>query len=74
VYDQPRPQDAPHVTGLVTPELLAHELPADRDVDLYFLGPKPFMQAVYRDGLALGVAANRMRYEFFGPLEDLQAA
>ena len=74
VYDQPRPQDQPHATGQLTPELLAQELPADRDVDLYFLGPKPFMQAVYRNGLALGVAANRMRYEFFGPLEDLQAA
>jgi nitric oxide dioxygenase len=74
VYDQPRPEDAPHLTGFVTPELLARELPADRDVDLYFLGPKPFMQAVYRNGLALGVAANRMRFEFFGPLEDLQAA
>jgi nitric oxide dioxygenase len=74
VYDQPRPEDNPHATGRVTPELLAQQLPADRDVDLYFLGPKPFMQAVYRDGLALGVAANRLRYEFFGPLEDLEAA
>ena len=74
VYDQPRPEDRPHATGVVTQQLLAQELPADRDVDLYFLGPKPFMQAVYRDGLALGVAANRMRYEFFGPLEELQAA
>jgi nitric oxide dioxygenase len=74
VYDQPLPDDEPHATGLVTPELLARALPADRDVDLYFLGPKPFMQAVYRNGLALGVAANRLRYEFFGPLEDLQAA
>jgi nitric oxide dioxygenase len=74
VYDQPRPEDAPHATGMLTPELLARHLPADRDVDLYFLGPKPFMQAVYRNGLALGVAANRLKYEFFGPLEDLHAA
>ena len=74
VYDQPRPEDQPHATGFVTPQLLAEQLPADRDVDLYFLGPKAFMQAVYRNGLALGVAANRLRYEFFGPLEELKAA
>jgi nitric oxide dioxygenase len=74
VYDQPRPQDRPHATGLVTPELLARELPSDRDVDLYLLGPKPFMQAVYQSGLALGVAQDRLRYEFFGPLEQLHAA
>jgi len=74
VYDQPRSQDTPHATGMVTAELLQEQLPADRDVDLYFLGPKPFMQAVYRNGLALGVAQERLRYEFFGPLEELRAA
>jgi nitric oxide dioxygenase len=74
VYDQPRPEDQPHATGLLTQELLARQLPADRNVDFYFLGPKPFMQAVYRSGLALGVARERLRYEFFGPLEELQAA
>jgi nitric oxide dioxygenase len=74
VYDQPRSQDRPHATGLVTQDLLARELPADRDADVYFLGPKPFMQAVYRSGLALGVAPERLRFEFFGPLEELRAA
>jgi nitric oxide dioxygenase len=54
--------------------LLAELLPADRDVDLYFLGPKPFMQAVHAAGLAAGVAPERLRWEFFGPLESLQAA
>lgn len=74
VYDQPRPEDRPHATGLVTKELLSEELPSDRDVDLYFLGPKPFMQAVFAHGLALGVPEPQLRYEFFGPLEALQAA
>ncbi|MGZ5848791.1 MAG: NO-inducible flavohemoprotein, partial [Ramlibacter sp.] len=74
VYDQPRDDDTPHETGLLTRDLLAQELPANRDVDLYFLGPKPFMQAVYRIGLALGIARDRLRYEFFGPLEELRAA
>ena len=74
VYDEPRAGDAPHATGRITKELLAQHLPGDRDVDLYFLGPKPFMQSVYANGLALGVPQTRLRYEFFGPLETLQAA
>jgi len=74
VYDTPRPGDDPHAVGFVTRELLANRLPADRDVDLYLLGPKAFMRAVYADGRALGIAPERLRFEFFGPLEDLQAA
>ena len=74
VYDTPRQQDRPHAVGLVTQELLARQLPADRDVDLYFLGPKPFMQSVYASALTLGIPANQVRYEFFGPLQELQAA
>lgn len=74
VYDEPRPGDAPHATGRVTQALLARALPADRDVDLYFLGPKPFMRSVHADGLALGVPAQQLRWEFFGPLEALQQA
>ncbi|MDH6590482.1 nitric oxide dioxygenase [Variovorax sp. TBS-050B] len=72
VYDAPRAADRPHATGFVTRELLAEALPADRDVDLYFLGPKPFMKAVYAHGLALGVPKQQLRYEFFGPLEALE--
>ncbi len=74
VYDEPRPGDRPHVVGRVTPQLLAGLLPADRDVDFYFLGPKPFMQSVYAAALDLGVPSDRLRYEFFGPLQALQAA
>lgn len=73
VYDAPRDADRPHATGFVTKELLAQALPPDRDVDFYFLGPKPFMKAMYANGVALGVPAQQIRYEFFGPLEDLSA-
>jgi nitric oxide dioxygenase len=73
VYDTPRESDRPHATGFVTRELLAQQLPADRDVDLYFLGPKPFMKAVYANSLELGVPRQQLRYEFFGPLEALEA-
>ncbi|MEO9101868.1 MAG: FAD-binding oxidoreductase, partial [Burkholderiaceae bacterium] len=73
VYDAPRDADRPHATGFITRELMAELLPADRDVDLYFLGPKPFMKAVYANGRALGVPKHQLRYEFFGPLEALEA-
>ncbi|MDY0748668.1 NO-inducible flavohemoprotein [Paucibacter sp. R3-3] len=75
VYDMPRAaEDAAHETGRVTQELLAEHLPENRDVDLYFLGPRIFMQSVYASGLKLGIAPQRLRYEFFGPMESLVAA
>lgn len=71
VYDAPRPGDAPHATGLMTEHLLADWLPATRDVQLYCLGPVPFMQAVLRHARRLGVAAERLHVEFFGPKQAL---
>ena len=44
-------------------------LPADRNFDAYFLGPKPFMAFVKRTLLELGVPRESSRYEFFGPAE-----
>lgn len=73
VYDEPRKSDRPHAVGFVTQQLLAIQLPADRDVDLYFLGPKAFMQSIYGSCRALGVPEAQVRYEFFGPLEELRA-
>lgn len=74
VYNDALPQDRPHAEGFVTQELLAARLPQNRDVDLYFLGPKPFMQSVYHSAHTLGIPSQQIRYEFFGPLEDLTAA
>ncbi len=74
VYNDALAEDHPHARGLVTKELLAARLPADRDVDLYFLGPKPFMQSVYRSATELGIPAGQIKFEFFGPLEDLNVA
>lgn len=71
VYDAPRPDDAPHVVGHIDRDLLASRLPIDRDVDLYFLGPQPFMKAIHAHGLALGIAPAQLRYEFFGPAQAL---
>jgi len=71
VYNDAAPGDHPHAHGFVTQELLASRLPADRNVDLYFLGPKPFMQSVFQSALRLGIPKQQIKFEFFGPLEDL---
>lgn len=57
---------ADHV-GLLTEEVLAQWLPANRDADVYFLGPQGFMRSVKRHLKALGVPEQQSRYEFFGP-------
>lgn len=73
VYDEHAGSDgAPHATGRLTSEQLAQYLPASRDVDAYFLGPKPFMRQVRRQLLELGVPQAQTRYEFFGPASALE--
>ncbi|PZW47166.1 nitric oxide dioxygenase [Pseudomonas sp. URIL14HWK12:I3] len=57
--------------GLLDQHLLGEWLPRERDVDAYFLGPKPFMAAVKRQLLSLGVPEQQTRYEFFGPAAAL---
>ena len=74
VYSEPREGDVADAHGYLTSELLASHLPADRDVDLYFLGPRAFMAAAMKAARSLGVPASQVRYEFFGPLEPLDAA
>ena len=66
--------DAPHATGFVSEALLADCLPNNRDVDFYFLGPKPFMQAVNGYAKALAIPEAQVHFEFFGPLQDLNAS
>ena len=58
--------------GRVSAELLAHALPQARDMDAYFVGPAPFMGAVKRMLGELGVPAERMHWEFFGPAAALE--
>ncbi|MBU3070949.1 NO-inducible flavohemoprotein [Aestuariicella sp. G3-2] len=71
VYEKPQQSDEPHYEGFLNREVLEERLPEDRDVDFYFLGPKPFMQAVNGFARELGVPQNQVRYEFFGPLQEL---
>jgi nitric oxide dioxygenase len=57
--------------GRLDGSLLERWLPPSRDVDAYFLGPKPFMSAVRRLLIASGVPSQQCRYEFFGPASAL---
>lgn len=70
VYSDAHAGDQSHAHGFITTKLLQSRLPGS-DVDLYFLGPKPFMQSVYRSAQQLGIPQQHVRYEFFGPLEDI---
>ena len=70
-YEKADDAEAAHATGYLTAQQLAAWLPETRDVDAYFLGPKPFMQAIKRQLAELGVPQAQARYEFFGPAEAL---
>lgn len=63
----------PHAVGRLDAQRLTDWLPSHtRDVDAYFLGPKPFMKHVRDTLVALGVPAAQARYEFFGPASALE--
>ena len=63
---------AADASGYIDAGLLQQWLPASRDIDAYFLGPLPFMQAMRRSLRALGVPEEQTHYEFFGPASALQ--
>lgn len=70
-YDEATEADGVDAVGLLDQERLAQWLPASRDLDAYFLGPKPFMASVKRNLQALGVPEAQTRFEFFGPAAAL---
>jgi nitric oxide dioxygenase len=72
IYEKPRQHDdAHHAEGYVDEARLIEWLPQTRDIDVYFLGPKPFMKAVKRHLKKIGVPEKQSRYEFFGPASAL---
>jgi len=73
VYSEPSDQCRPHAEGFISQQLIAAQLPDDRDVEYYFLGPKPFMGAAFAIAKQLGVPEDQVHFEFFGPAEDLVA-
>lgn len=58
--------------GVIDKALLQQLLCLD-DYDVYLCGPPPFMKAVYGTLRDLGVARDRIAYEFFGPATVLDA-
>ncbi|WP_336366345.1 NO-inducible flavohemoprotein [Marinobacter sp. C2H3] len=70
-YSEPLPADADKPSGFFDGDRLASLLPENRDVDVYFLGPKPFMQACFRNLNELEIPTSQIHYEFFGPLQAL---
>jgi nitric oxide dioxygenase len=72
-YSEPRAGDQGDAEGFLSLEQLAEWLPQDRDLDAYFLGPKPFMSQVKNHLRALGVPESQSHYEFFGPASALDS-
>ncbi len=72
-YSEPRAGDSADAEGLLSREKLADWLPQERDLDAYFLGPRPFMAQVKRHLADLGVPSQQCHYEFFGPAAALDA-
>jgi nitric oxide dioxygenase len=58
--------------GLISAEWLAAHTPV-RETTYYLCGPKPFLRDLTSGLLRQGVAAERIRYEFFGPADELLA-
>lgn len=70
-YAEPQPDDTPHMVGLLDRDRLAGLLPDEPGVAAYVVGPKPFMAAVVKALIALGLPESAIVHEFFGPREVL---
>ncbi|WP_232627872.1 NO-inducible flavohemoprotein [Methylobacterium sp. Leaf118] len=56
--------------GLITADWLVAHTP-HAHATYYLCGPKPFLAALVSGLLRLGIPAERVRFEFFGPADDL---
>lgn len=59
--------------GLLDVDFLRSWAPCDR-ASFYFCGPKPFMQSAYSALKELKVDDSRIRFEFFGPRQEIVAS
>lgn len=73
IYNQPTNDCQPHARGLIDAQMISALLPQTSDIEFYFLGPKPFMQAALKIARSLGVPECQTHFEFFGPMEILEA-
>ena len=73
-YAEPDPQDRPgehyDEAGLITTDWLMANTPSER-ATYYLCGPKPFLAALSSGLTRAGVPAERVRFEFFGPADEL---
>ena len=56
--------------GLITADWLARETPLT-EATYYLCGPKPFLASLVHGLARHGVPAERVRFEFFGPADEL---
>jgi nitric oxide dioxygenase len=63
-YDEP---------GLISGGWLARHTPFEEAV-YYLCGPRPFLRSMVGGLARTGVPLSRIRYEFFGPADELLAA
>jgi nitric oxide dioxygenase len=59
--------------GLITVDWLKANTPFDKAV-FYLCGPRPFLRALVGGLYRAGVPAERVKFEFFGPSDELLAA
>ncbi|MEH7073265.1 NO-inducible flavohemoprotein [Neobacillus drentensis] len=74
-YDSPTEEDRKNnrfdVEGYVTRDWL-HEKIDTKEADFYFCGPVPFMKAINRSLKEIGITEDRIHFEFFGPMGNLE--
>ncbi|GAA0319438.1 NO-inducible flavohemoprotein [Bacillus carboniphilus] len=61
-----------HREGFVTKEWLEQVVPDVKGSQYYFCGPEGFMKHVFATLKDMGVADEKIRFEFFGPAMDIQ--
>ncbi|WP_435234803.1 NO-inducible flavohemoprotein [Psychromonas sp. PT13] len=71
IYSEATESCQPNAKGFIDLSILEEQIGDDRDVELYFLGPKPFMNAMYHFIPKLGIPDENVHFEFFGPAETL---
>ena len=74
IYDDPSGDDLAEgrcdSVGSLNKEFLKQRTPY-QTASYYFCGPKPFMQCIYASLKELGVGDDRIRFEFFGPRQEI---
>ena len=78
IYSEPSALDRGGLTGhaddfgFLTTQHFDKHLQQSTDVELYILGPKPFMQNALQLAADYGIKESQTHFEFFGPLQELK--